>query len=89
MGLLRAAMVGRVAGNSARRQMEGMQKQAQVQQAQAQAAQAQAAQQAQQTQASAKTDPMQEIAKLGDLKAKGLITEEEFQQMKASVLAKM
>jgi hypothetical protein len=32
---------------------------------------------------------MQEIAKLGDLKAKGLITEEEFQKMKASVLAKM
>ncbi|MGC2570739.1 MAG: SHOCT domain-containing protein [Candidatus Nitrosopolaris sp.] len=94
MGLLRAAMVGRVAGNSARRQMEGMQKQAQAQQAQAQQAQAaqaqaQAAQQAQQTQASAKTDPMQEIAKLGDLKAKGLITEEEFQKMKANVLAKM
>src|SRR5262249_40668150 len=97
MGLLRAAMVGRVAGNSARRQMEGMQKQAQAQQAQAQQAQAQAqaaqaqaqaAQQAQQTQASAKTDPMQEIAKLGDLKAKGLITEEEFQKMKANVLAK-
>jgi uncharacterized membrane protein len=93
MGLLRAAMVGRVAGNSARRQMEGMQKQAQAQQAQAQAqaaqqAQAQAAQQAQ-AQASAKTDPMQEIAKLGDLKAKGLITEEEFQKMKANVLAKM
>jgi hypothetical protein len=94
MGLLRAAMVGRVAGNSARRQMEGMQKQVQAQQAQAQQAQAaqaqaQAAQQAQQTQASAKTDPMQEIAKLGDLKANGLITEEEFQKMKANVLAKM
>ncbi len=99
MGLLRAAMVGRVAGNSARRQMEGMQKQAQAQAAQAQAQQAQAAQaqaqaaqqaqQAQQAQASAKTDPMQEIAKLGDLKAKGLITEEEFQKMKANVLAKM
>jgi uncharacterized membrane protein len=77
--------------------MEGMQQQAQAQQAlaqaqqaQAQAAQAQAqAQQAQQAQAQAKTDPMQEIAKLGDLKAKGLITEEEFQKMKASVLAKM
>ena len=87
-------MIGHVAGRSARRQMEGMQQQAQAQQAQAQAqaqaAQAQAqAQQAQQAQAQAKTDPMQEIAKLGDLKAKGLITEEEFQKMKASVLAKM
>jgi len=84
MGLLRAAMIGHVAGSSARRQMEGMQKQAQAQQAQAQAQQAQA-----QAQASAKTDPMQEIAKLGDLKAKGLLTEEEFQKMKANVLAKM
>jgi multidrug efflux pump subunit AcrA (membrane-fusion protein) len=91
MGIMRAAMIGHVAGRSARRQMEGMQKQAQAQQAQAQA-QAQAAQaqaQTQQAQAQAKTDPMQEIAKLGDLKAKGLITEEEFQKMKASVLAKM
>ena len=97
MGIMRAAMIGHVAGRSARRQMEGMQQQAQAQQAQAQAQQAQAqaaqaqaqAQQAQQAQAQAKTDPMQEIAKLGDLKAKGLITEEEFQKMKASVLAKM
>src|SRR5215469_1172982 len=87
MGIMRAAMIGHVAGRSARRQMEGMQKQAQAQQAQAQAQAAQA--QAQQAQAQAKTDPMQEIAKLGDLKAKGLITEEEFQKMKASVLAKM
>jgi membrane protease subunit (stomatin/prohibitin family) len=87
MGLLRAAMIGHVAGSSARRQMEGMQKQAQAQQTQAQAQQTQA--QAQQTQASAKTDPMQEIAKLGDLKAKGLLTEEEFQKMKANVLSKM
>jgi hypothetical protein len=75
--------------------MEGMQQQAQAQQAQAQAqaqaaqAQAQAAQQAQQAQASAKTDPMQEIAKLGELKQKGLLTEEEFQKMKANLLAKM
>jgi len=98
MGLLRAAMIGHVAGSSARRQMEGMQKQAQAQQAQAQQAQAQQAQaqqaqaqqaQAQQAQASAKADPMQEIAKLGDLRAKGLLTEEEFQKMKANVLAKM
>src|SRR5215831_286605 len=96
MGIMRAAMIGHVAGRSARRQMEGMQKQAQAQQAQAQAQaaqaqaqQAQQTQQAQQAQAQAKTDPMQEIAKLGDLKAKGLITEEEFQKMKASVLAKM
>jgi membrane protease subunit (stomatin/prohibitin family) len=83
MGIMRAAMIGHVAGRSARRQMEGMQQQAQAQQAQAQ--QAQAAQ----AQASAKTDPMQEIAKLGELKQKGLLTEEEFQKMKANLLAKM
>src|SRR5215831_7726629 len=68
MGLLGAAGVGGMVGRrSARRHMEGMQKQAQAQQ--------------QAAQASAKTDPMQELAKLGDLKAKGLITEEEFQKM--------
>jgi len=92
MGLLGAAVVGGMVGRrSARRQMESMQKQAQqtqqAQQAQAQAQQAQA--QAQQAQASTKTDPMQEIAKLGDLKAKGLLTEEEFQKMKANLIAKM
>jgi membrane protease subunit (stomatin/prohibitin family) len=82
------AMVGGMVGRrSARRQMEGMQKQSQ--QAQAQQAQQAQAQQAQQAQASAKTDPMQEIAKLGDLKAKGLLTEEEFQKMKANLIAKM
>ena len=86
MGLLGAAMVGGMVGRrSARRQMEGMQKQAQQAQAQAQQAQAQA----QQAQASAKTDPMQEIAKLGDLRAKGVLTEEEFQKMKANLIAKM
>jgi uncharacterized membrane protein len=91
MGLLGAAVVGGMVGRrSARRQMEGMQKQAQAQQQAAQAQQQAAqAQQAQQAQASAKTDPMQELAKLGDLKAKGLITEEEFQKMKANILAKM
>jgi len=87
-------MVGR---RSARRQMESMQKQAQqaqqvqaqAQQVQAQAQQVQVQAEAQQAQASTKTDPMQEIAKLGDLKAKGLLTEEEFQKMKANLIAKM
>ena len=43
--------------------------------------------QAQQAESSAKTDPMKEIAKLGDLKAKGLLTEEEIQKMKANLIA--
>jgi type II secretory pathway pseudopilin PulG len=89
MGLLGAAVVGGMVGRrSARRQMESMQKQAQqAQQVQVQAQQVQA--QAQQAQASTKTDPMQEIAKLGELKQKGLLTEEEFQKMKANLIAKM
>jgi type II secretory pathway pseudopilin PulG len=91
MGLLGAAVVGGMVGRrSARRQMEAMQKQAQqAQQAQAQAQQVHAQTQTQQAQASAKTDTMQEIAKLGDLKAKGLLTDEEFQKMKANLIAKM
>ena len=98
MGLLGAAVVGGMVGRrSARRQMESMQKQAQqaqqvqaqAQQVQAQAQQVQVQAEAQQAQASTKTDPMQEIAKLGDLKAKGLLTEEEFQKMKANLIAKM
>jgi Short C-terminal domain len=96
MGLLGAAVVGGMVGRrSARRQMESMQKQAQqaqqvqvqAQQVQVQAQQVQA--QAQQAQASTKSDPMQEIAKLGELKQKGLLTEEEFQKMKANLIAKM
>jgi len=96
MGLLGAAMVGGMVGRrSARRQMESMQAQQaqqaqQAAQAQQQAAQAQQqAAQVQQAQASGKTDPMQEIAKLGELKQKGLLTEEEFQKMKANLIAKM
>ena len=86
MGLMRTAVIcGMVGKHSAKKQMEGMQKQAQAQQAQQP--------QAQQPQVSAtsehKTDPMQEIAKLGELKQKGLLTEEEFQTMKAKQLAKM
>ena len=79
MGLLGAAVVGGMVGRrSARRQMEDMQKQAQ----QAQQVQAQA-------QSSAKTDPIKEIAKLRDLKAKDLLTDEEFQKMKANLIAQM
>src|SRR5438876_4712723 len=82
MGLLGAAVVGGAVGRrSARRQMAGMQaqqaQQAQAQQAQAQQAQAQQAQ-AQPSAASGhdKTDPMQELQKLGELKQKGLLTDE-------------
>ena len=76
MGLLGAALVGGMVGKrSAKRQMEGMQKQAQ--QAQAQQAQAQA------------SNPMQELAKLGEMKQKGLLSDEEFQSLKAKQLARM
>jgi len=72
-------MVGK---RSAKRQMEGMQKQAQAQQAQAQQVHAQ------QVHAQA-SDPMQELAKLGEMKQKGLLTDEEFQSLKAKQLARM
>ena len=95
----RRQMAGMQAQQAQAQQAQAQQaqaQQAQAQQAQAQQAQAQQAQaqQAQQTQPSAasghdKTDPMQELQKLGELKQKGLLTDEEFQQMKASLLAKM
>src|SRR5213596_664620 len=95
MGLLGAAVVGGAVGRrSARRQMAGMQAQqaqrAQAQRAQAQRAQAQRAQAQQSAEAGHdKTDPMQELQKLDELKQKGLLTDEEFQKMKANLLAKM
>ena len=66
-------MVGR---RSARRQMQGMQVQAQ---------------QVQPSAASEhdKTNAMQELQKLGELKQKGLLTDEEFQNLKANLIAKM
>ena len=84
MGLMRTAVIGGMVGkHSAKKQMEGMQKQAQqAQQPQAQQPQVSAT-------SEHKTDPMQEIAKLGELKQKGLLTEGEFQTMKAKQLAKM
>ncbi|MBV9175798.1 MAG: SHOCT domain-containing protein [Nitrososphaeraceae archaeon] len=91
-----------VAGISAKRQYEKMAtakaQQEQISQAQAQAAQAtqaaqaaqqQAAQAAQQQQGSGqgKKDIYQELEKLAGLKQQGIITEEEFQQMKSRLLS--
>ena len=92
MGLLRKVAVGSIAGKrSAKRQFETMQasqkQQEQINQAQAQAAQAQAAAQAAQASNSIKKDPLQELERLGNLKQQGLITEEEFQKLKAQLLS--
>ena len=59
------------------RQLEAMQQQKQQPQAQPQQAQPQ------------QEDPTQKLKKYGDLKQQGLITEEEFQKLKADLLSKM
>jgi hypothetical protein len=80
-----------VGHHAAKKQFESMQKaqaqQAQINQAQAaQAAQMQAAQTTSQSQAP-KKDIVQELEKLASLKQQGILSEEEFQQMKARLLS--
>ena len=98
--VLGAMIVGGMVGHyAARRQFESMsaaqEQQAQINQAQAQAAQAtQAAQDAQakaarlanQAQGS-NQDTFQQLEKLGSLKQQGILTDEEFQKMKARLLS--
>ena len=80
---------------SAKRQFESMQRtqaqQAQLKQAQAQAQQAelQAAQISSQTQAPKENekDISQELEKIASLKQQGILTDEEFQQMKGRILS--
>lgn len=101
--VLGAMIVGGMVGHyAARRQFESMsaaqEQQSQISQAQAQAAQAteaaqaaqaQAARLANQTQASnqGKKDTFQELEKLGSLKQQGILTDEEFQKLKARLLS--
>ena len=93
-----AATVAVVGHHSAKKQFESMQKaqQAQINQAKARAAQAearaaqaeaQAAQSAQTSQAQGKKDVIQELEKLANLKKQGILSDEEFQQMKARLLS--
>jgi len=86
-----AAVVGH---HAAKKQFESMQQaqaqQAQINQAQAaQAAQMQAAQTTNQSQGpkEGKKDIVQELEKLASLKQQGILSEEEFQQMKARLLS--
>ena len=87
-------IVGGMVGHyAARRQFESMsaaqEQQSQINQAQAQAAQAQAARLANQAQGSnqGKKDTLQQLEKLGSLKQQGILTDEEFQKMKARLLS--
>ncbi|MGC2570929.1 MAG: SHOCT domain-containing protein [Candidatus Nitrosopolaris sp.] len=94
--VLGAMIVGGMVGNyAARRRFESMAA-AQAQQAQidqatkaAQEAQAHAARLANQAQVSneGKKDTFKELEKLGNLKQQGILTEEEFQKMKARLLS--
>jgi len=92
--VLGAMIVGGMVGHyAARRQFESMsaaqEQQSQINQAQAQAAQAQAARLANQAQGSnqGKKDTLQQLEKLGSLKQQGILTDEEFQKMKARLLS--
>lgn len=97
--VLGAMIVGGMVGHAvSRRQFEAMSQaqaqQAQLDQAKAQAAQAaQAAREAQAQAAQAadqpKKDTFQELEKIASLKQKGIITEEEFQKMKARLISSM
>lgn len=71
-----AAIVGH---HAAKKQFESMQK--------AQAAQMQAAQPTTNQSQGSKKDPVQELQKLATLKQQGILTEEEFQRMKAQILS--
>ena len=91
--VLGAMIVGGMVGHyAARRRFESMsaaqEQQSQINQAQAQAAQAQAARLANQAQGSnqGKKDTLQQLEKLGSLKQQGILTDEEFQKMKARLL---
>ena len=94
--VLGAMLVGGMVGNyAARRRFESMSI-AQAQQAQideatkaAQEAQAHAARLANQAQSSneGKKDTFKELEKLGNLKQQGILTEQEFQKMKARLLS--
>ncbi|MBV9178787.1 MAG: SHOCT domain-containing protein [Nitrososphaeraceae archaeon] len=92
-----AMLVGGMVGNyAARRHYESMsaaqEQQEQIDQAKAQAAQAAEAAQAahaQVTQATSKNknDMFQQLEKLASLKQQGILTEDEFQKMKARLLS--
>jgi putative oligomerization/nucleic acid binding protein len=94
--VLGAMLVGGMVGNyAARRRFESMSiaqaQQAQIDQATkaAQEAQAHAARLANQAQSASegKKDTFKELEKLGSLKQQGVLTEEEFQKMKARLLS--
>lgn len=65
------------------------QAEAQQAQAQAQAAQAQLAQAQQAPQAPPQEDITQKLQKLADLHKQGILSDEEFQKMKADLIAKL
>jgi hypothetical protein len=97
-GMILGGVTGAVVGHySAKRQFESMTaaraQQSRLEQAQAQAAQAeqsaQAAQAAMVADQDKKEDIAQELEKLASLRQKGILSEEEFQQMKARKLSSL
>jgi hypothetical protein len=96
-GMILGGVTGAVVGHySAKRQFESMTaarvQQSRIEHAQAQAAQAEQAAQATQAALVAdqdKKDIAQELEKLASLRQKGILSEEEFQQMKARKLSSL
>jgi multidrug resistance efflux pump len=86
-GMIVGATTGAVVGHYADRQFESMAT-AQAQQSQIDKEQAQAAQ-ATQVANQGKKDITQELENLANLKQKGILSEEEFQQMKARILSSL
>ena len=91
-GMILGGVTGAVVGHySAKRQFESMTaaraQQSRIEQAQAQAAQA--AQAALVADQDKKEDIAQELEKLASLRQKGILSEEEFQQMKARKLSSL
>jgi Tfp pilus assembly protein FimV len=70
-------------------EMQKAQQQIDAQQRQLEAMQQQKQTQPQQQQPQQQEDPMQKLKKYADLKAQGIITEEEFQKLKADLLSKI
>jgi len=92
-GIARSRAEGRAqqevsaANQASQLEMEKMKSSYQHEIDQLKASQAQAPPQPQQSAAS--EDPMAKLKKLADLKAQGILSEEEFQKMKADLIAKM
>ena len=88
-GAIGAGVARRRASNEYSAQNEQAQQQIEAQQRQIEALQQQQKQQPQPQPQPQQEDPIQKLKKYADLKEQGIITEEEFQKVKADLLSKI